>query len=550
MTEHKVIYPPRERDLQFRLSAGTPKVFATDLQPYAQRYSLRSNSKNADGGSPLLHFFFGSRDLHNAAMSLLRQPNWDPLLDKLKTLNDPSCVIKVSVGSAVNNSQTVPTQLRPLFRDMFFQAAKENTKIRTIIMNNVDFTNHAEGFLTLLGGESNITNILLDHCIDYSPDRQLATILRCTTSLQTLQFTNCRGDLMIPILHKLSSSNCLPRLKTIVWKVNNRESLQMQEPCVEAWSHFLQSDLSSVQCFELHCCYMQNMPPRIIRPLLEGLRCSKSVSDVRFFSCWILNHDIRMPPTATEELASSFADLLLTKTNLATLRIQLCDFFLYRSISQAIINLLIRRDSPLRRMDLNHRLQPDIFYHTIAEANAYLPDGRLRAHRCWSLSLGNSFQELLDAIKRSSQLETFNVGCLRNETHVAALIAALPEIRVKAVSLGFQRVDMMRDEKLLRAFRDNYTIVEAHCWLEPMNRNTAAVALFGTNAQSLLEFYLLRNQKLADWAENPKVVPRELWPKALHMAKKAGLSILHATLMSLMEHTNGRLQQKSRKRKR
>jgi len=67
--------------------------------------------------------------------------------------------------------------------------------------------------------------------------------------------------------------------------------------------------------------------------------------------------------------------------------------------------------------------------------------------------------------------------------------------------------------------------------------------------QSRLELYLYRNRKLAQWIENPKLVPRDLWQYAIMLALEAGINSLYQSLLALSGHDIG-LRQQGRKRKR
>jgi len=85
------------------------------------------------------------------------------------------------------------------------------------------------------------------------------------------------------------------------------------------------------------------------------------------------------------------------------------------------------------------------------------------------------------------------------------------------------------EEQVLGALKRNYNFQSVKCddygnnWLTEQNR-------------SRLEFYLHRNKQLAQWVENPKLVPRALWPDAMEMALKAGKSSLYKSLLALSGH--------------
>jgi len=48
-----------------------------------------------------------------------------------------------------------------------------------------------------------------------------------------------------------------------------------------------------------------------------------------------------------------------------------------------------------------------------------------------------------------------------------------------------------------------------------------------------LEFYYSRNERYAEWTENPSTVPAKLWPEALFLAQQASKESVFESLKAL-----------------
>ena len=72
---------------------------------------------------------------------------------------------------------------------------------------------------------------------------------------------------------------------------------------------------------------------------------------------------------------------------------------------------------------------------------------------------------------------------------------------------------------------------------------------FTDDEENLLQLYFDRNERLAQWVDNPMTVPRLLWPEAIELALEAGEDTLFQSLLALSGHALGSMQGK-RKRKR
>jgi len=134
------------------------------------------------------------------------------------------------------------------------------------------------------------------------------------------------------------------------------------------------------------------------------------------------------------------------------------------------------------------------------------------------------FRTLLTAAasKRTSleRLVIRNIGGERrsnNGDNFDALEAAIPSLKVKElVVILVEEPDEEREKRLIEAIKRNYTIQSMQCTrTDNAEEDEYGYPLFTDANQARLNFFLNRNQKLAQWIENPKLVPRELWHRVI-----------------------------------
>lgn len=133
--------------------------------------------------------------------------------------------------------------------------------------------------------------------------------------------------------------------------------------------------------------------------------------------------------------------------------------------------------------------------------------------------------------------------------HFRAIVEAIPSMETFEITLQFEEesTDELQSN-LLESLKRNYFFLDIYvlCFA---NGPTSAENWFNEANQSRLDFYLHRNKKLAEWTENPALVPSDLWPFAISLALKAGINSLFESLIALSGEGVG-LRRKGRKRKR
>lgn len=153
----------------------------------------------------------------------------------------------------------------------------------------------------------------------------------------------------------------------------------------------------------------------------------------------------------------------------------------------------------------------------------------------------------MNAAASSIQLKHFILRNMIQDTvqggYLQSLAEATPVFKATKIYFIFheQSVGDAEEEVLLAALKNNYVVQE--CFVQCGNRNW-----FSDTHQNQLDFYLDRNHKLAQWTENPELVPQELWCYAVGLAVKAGINSLYQSLLSIAGQEAG-LKQKGRKRK-
>lgn len=149
-----------------------------------------------------------------------------------------------------------------------------------------------------------------------------------------------------------------------------------------------------------------------------------------------------------------------------------------------------------------------------------------------------AFQALLTAATNSStQLEHLIIERVpfSDDTYDQALKLAIPSLKIKEFTL----LDW-----------GSSTEEQTANLLEALNKNYVLQKVQGLGLETQLELFLSRNRKLAEWTDNPMLVPRELWSFALSLALEAGVNSLYQNLLAFSGEGVGLQPEGVRKRKR
>jgi len=150
---------------------------------------------------------------------------------------------------------------------------------------------------------------------------------------------------------------------------------------------------------------------------------------------------------------------------------------------------------------------------------------------CFELPADN-FDALLNVASRSSSLKRLVLSHVVEGEHMEALLERIPSLPITELDLDFhceddEEMDGENEEKLLKTISKNFTIQSVYCAI-----NTS-YDYFSEENETILERTLDRNRKLHQWLENPKSVPRQLWPYIVSLAQRAGRDIFFRSLKVL-----------------
>ena len=133
---------------------------------------------------------------------------------------------------------------------------------------------------------------------------------------------------------------------------------------------------------------------------------------------------------------------------------------------------------------------------------------------------------------------------VRSRATFLAITHAIPRLRIESLDVmgegdaaglgGTAGWDWADAKRLLSAaLKKNFCLREVWC------------DFFQLDDDEEIEFYMNRNARLAEWVENPALVPKHLWPLAVSLAMAAGYDALYRSLRVVVPESN-----KLRKRKR
>jgi len=333
----------------------------------------------------------------------------------------------------------------------------------------------------------------------------IASALQRNTNIQTLRLLECEDDFIIPIYQTLTSPDSTSHLKNII--IESSDGGGLSESLAEQFQQYLAG--ATIQSLEM----VDYQITDCLTNVFETLAQHTHVNELVFTGCAIEGEDEN--GNDDDDPGRHLAHLVQNKPNLSVLHMWDCDFFESQQFSNAVSELLTRRGgSALQCLGIYRDNDPAVgLMH-------YLPPIAV-------------FRTLMSAISRSTRLEHFIIGNIimgEFEDHLRELENAIPLFRIKELTLDFleESHEEEIESRLLRALKRNYVVQNVRCsWRGGKNN------WLSETGQCRLNFYLNRNRKLAQWVENPKLVPRDLWPEAMKLAFLAGKESLYQSLLKL-----------------
>jgi hypothetical protein len=229
------------------------------------------------------------------------------------------------------------------------------------------------------------------------------------------------------------------------------------------------------------------------RPISQGLIQSTSVTDLRFVTCYF-----------SHQVVHVVNSILASKSNLQSLTLEHC--FVHedgrQELRAAILNLL-QPHSLLCSLEINHL-----------------------SH--YGFGSSQDFGRLVTAVE-TSPLERFAVETINSRENCLTLIASIPKMQVRTLEFEL-RLYNHEDfkEGFMGALKRNSslrTVVaklrgNRHAWLDDHD-------------EMKLLSYSARNEFLAQWMENPNLLPNAAWPEYLAVSQSTGQDTVFRMLLAL-----------------
>ena len=404
-------------------------------------------------------------------------------------------------GDATNRSQRTASSHRE-----FIEALRQNLSIQSVTFRNLYLSE--EVVAAFLDSTRSVTEFCISGCVIESvpPARDrdfaqtIAAALQRNQQILHWSLQNLDESLLLPLLRALASNEI----------AESFDFMTSEEHTVEtsnAIQQILESSTTSIQKFELSKYYTDPFTEQTFRPITEGLRRSQTVNDVTFRGF-----------NFTDTGARQVSNCIRTKLNLRSLTLSYCRCGAAGSalLQSVLREVLLRPDSSLRSLGFNgdHPIQLSI----------------------------TDFRTLLKAVE-GSKLEELAIGRIsesESAQHLRALLESLPAMKIKKFSLDVDFNNAVHYDwkpEILQALKRNFSL------------ECTDISHFDAEDNEVVLFYLGRNHRLAEWIDNPLMVPRRLWPEAMQLALEAGATTLYQSLLALSGHAIGSMQGK-RKRKR
>jgi hypothetical protein len=223
-------------------------------------------------------------------------------------------------------------------------------------------------------------------------------------------------------------------------------------------------------------------PPERVTPFLLAMQQNPSMHTVRL-------EDLQLS-------GDSIASFLDTAAFVTTLELVGCDMEAPGSLRA--VAAALKRNTNIQRLELTPR-------------NGYVG----------MLPIANSLAA------KASPLEFFSVGCIISRNMCMALIASIPAMQVRTLELTLDSSlqDMKGD--IIQTIQRNASLHRVVAKLENSED------LFDDTDKMTLISCFSRNEFLAQWVENPYMVPRAAWPEYLAMAQTTGPDTISGILQAL-----------------
>lgn len=486
--------------------------------------------------------FRGIEDQRHGEFLLSQVSLWEPLLREIEEL----CFVK---SITIQNE---PTSICfPVFRQLFqIFGQRSHPNLSKLSLNNIEFCSETSNTVAsfLENAPFNLNELVLH---DVAGDAlRMVPGLRRSKRIERLTIDCASREVCTNIFQGLAAAESDGRrcgLRKILCgyfhngpadqhdAAETTEDLFLQVS--EALQQYLESPNATIQCLAFAKCVWPKDHHLGVSKFARGLIRNTSVTEVEFIDCCYDCDDDN--DNGDEALVPyHLGKLVRNKCNLSSLSLRACNFFEYQTFTSAVLEALTRRSSPLRSLTFDIGDMPCLYGYTIpVEVFRALMNGVANSTRLSRLELAT--------FDVDEELEYLDEG----EHYLWTVAEFLPSFSIEELHMKFERTpgreqaELDQDEvRLLEAFKNNYSLQRVECTIGQQ-------PWFNVANQARLEFYLERNLKLALWAQNPMLVPRELWSYGIMLALAAGKDSLYRSLLALSAQEVG-LKQRGRKRKR
>jgi hypothetical protein len=356
----------------------------------------------------------------------------------------------------------------------YLLAIQQNPRVKTVHLSDVHLPGNA--FASFLDTAKSVTSLIIYHCnVEASARTAISAAFQRNTNIETLKLDLLDEMDLIPIVNGLASNTSVMKLELCYFISSLNISL--------ALSRLLEST-ETLQRFELCVCHQ--LEADALRPIVQGLIRSKSVTDVSFIGCHFQE----------KEDVLILNSIFQSKANLHSLAFKSCHFkHSVRQFHAALFSLL-QPHSLLRSFEL------------------------CSWHDFYGFKKTQDFDRLYRAVE-TSPLERFSIGRIASRKKCQALIASIPKMQVRTLEFNFHHDLQHMKGHFLHAVKRNAslrTVVDS----ADKFRTTGEAAWLDDDDREKLNSYSLRNEFLAQWIGNPSVVLRAAWPVALDVAQTTG----------------------------
>jgi hypothetical protein len=421
--------------------------------------------------------------IHLHLHGLAENSNWDSLLRVLATRE---ILVKVELSSFEEDDTCTDRVTRP-----FLLALQQNPSLQTAGFTCLQLS--GESMASFIDSATSLTELSIIGCAMVAPGGALAiaAALQLNTNIRRLEL-DLEEMYLIPIVSSLASNTSVKTLHVWFESISLNGSLALAS---------LVESSATIERLELHD--DGGVQANLFRSIAQSLIQSMSITDVKLEHCrFECQNEVLM-----------LNSILESKSNLQWLSLQHChaDRDVREEFRAAILSLL-QPHSSLRSLELINDEQ-DLSYigfHT-----------------------SQHFCQLLTAVE-SSPLEHLALAIIDSREAFLALIASIPKMHVGTLEL------MIRHDRFLEDMtRDFIQAIKRNASLRTVVVKTFHIFRdrdwFEDDADKLkLLAYSARNQFLAQWMENPAVVPDVAWSEYLAaVAQTTGPDTVFSIFLSL-----------------